>query len=161
MLECRVELQKLAGVALRTFLAQEIDRNADDYGRMIWGSKSHQKFRTRRNNMFITRPHFGLCLSFLTAYHYHIRRPSPLLSVCNGYQRRRVCENSPFVSRVPPIRNIRAHLTGFFRTAEQPLIEKETYRLTRRVPTHRRAHTRQFGACHPERNTNAIRVSLL
>jgi len=98
MLECRVELQKLAGVALRTFLAQEIGRNADDYGRMIWGSKSHQvpnpKFRTRRNNMFITRPHFGLCLSLLTAYHYHIRRPSPLLSVCDGHQQRRVCEDS-------------------------------------------------------------------
>jgi len=41
MLECRVELQELAGVALRTFIPQEIGRNADDYGRMIWGSKSH------------------------------------------------------------------------------------------------------------------------
>ena len=37
---------------------------------------THRKFRTRRNNMFITRPHFGLCLSPLTVYHYHIRRPS-------------------------------------------------------------------------------------
>jgi hypothetical protein len=28
--------------------------------------------------MFITRPHFGLCLSPLTFYHYHIRAFSSL-----------------------------------------------------------------------------------
>jgi len=30
--------------------------------------------------MFITRPHFGLCLSPLTVYHYHIRPPPSLCS---------------------------------------------------------------------------------
>ena len=86
MLEYRVELQKSAGVALRTILRQDIGRNADVYGRMIQSSRSLQpeispKFRTRRNNMFITRPRFGLCLSPLTVYHYHIRRPSSPRSV--------------------------------------------------------------------------------
>ena len=122
-------------------------------------------FVTRRNNMFITRPHFGLCLSPLTVYHYHIRRlspspPSPSLCLksvtraLNTLRTRKLGHCFPFL----------AILMCF---PEQPnkLHEeetKETYRLIRRVPTHRRTtYAKQFGICHPGRNTNVIRASPL
>ena len=170
MLEWRVELQKLAGVALRTFIPQETGRNTDDYGRMIWGLEiplpsppeiSHTpEQHVHHTSAFrpLPFPLDRVPLSYPPSF-------SPFLSDRNGHQPRRVCENSAFNIRVAPGRDYSwLHLTGLFfsrNTAEQPLIEKETYRLTRREPTHRRTRTRQFGGCHPGRNTNVIRVSLL
>jgi hypothetical protein len=123
MLECRVELQKLAGVALRTFLPHDIGRNANRYGRMMRSPRSshpNSKFRTCGNNMFITRPHFGLCLSLLTAYHYHIRRPSPpsLSEICNaGSNDATYVRAQLLFSGSLPLVIFRAHLMGF---SEQP-----------------------------------------
>ena len=173
--------QKRAGVALRTFPAPEYEPERE---RVVIGCDAEleslhlltRKFRTRRSNMFITRPHFGLCLSPLTVSHHHIppslrpsRSPSEKNNCNAGIKSTTYVKSLTFNfwgSVPPPLAILRTlHLTDLLNSRTTP--REQAYRLSTNLhilslggtPKRRRTRTRQFGTCHPGRNTNVIRVS--
>ena len=95
--------------------------------------------------------------------------PSSLSKICNaGIKYATYVKAQPLFYGLLPLRDIDAHLAYFpnsrttAREEYNHLSRRKPHRLIRRG-THTPAHNvrEQFGICHPGRNTNVIRVSLL
>ena len=172
MSEWRVDLQNRAGVALRTFLPQDLGRNA----KIMTGYLMAELEIPLTGNFVHAGAtcsshvrHFGLCLSPLTAYHYHIRRPSsrsPSENYNPGIKVATYVNAQLVFLGFSPSCDISPHLTGppNSRTVHESRIAYRETRISSYYEgTHTPAHTHATvrNICHPGRNTNAIRVSPL